>query len=944
MFSPQTLALWGFLCYLFFGFNANALTLGVGDENFVTSENITEDDDGIVSSLSGEFDNYNSITNNHIITVGDEGVILSGDYNEVINSISGEIITTDSSGRGVDVDNNTNIYNYGLINTLGSSSYGIYVGGDNNVVENAGSILTEGNNGHAIYINGDDNDVSNSGNIITAEGYGVYLNGNQNNFTNSTTITTSGSASAYGIYISAGNDLASSEIEFTNVVNDGVINSEADGIYNRDAFSNIINNGVITSNVDDDDQYGVNNEATNAKIFNYGDITSNRYVFYNSNDGDGSAFYNYGNLNGDVRLGESTLYLYGGDLSGSITGNDNQGSLVVGFDFSQKNDYEELHSLRIEGESVFSIYHQLEALSIEIDDKSTLEINDGAELSGNIYGVSDGVGILDIRSDYDSDYFIGVNGNSLADVNVASGVSLKYSNTIYANNVNIDGSFDLSESDLVINGNVNATGRLGVSDGSHIINGDLVLSSGSAVESKLQNGVLGNFNVSGDLLVADNVSLEIDVSQNDEFTVSNSNFLLFSASDIGDSVVILDENIDVNGGGSNISGILRYSTKFIGSSLNLNVSRLSDFEVSNNENVKNIYNYLGGLEEKSEGSLLEFQQILNETDVDKAEAVLNEITIFPHKANLEVALKNINYLADITVERLMDFDVKKEKRDSLWIKPMAYNINQAKVGDDEAYATNAIGFVVGFDKALDDEFMVGMAANYLRSNIKSKDDLKQNIFSTLGVEIYSRKKWQDYFWDNLVALGINILSQSRALKSVGLDATSRYFSQSYLLKSVVGKNYKLNHNFDLTPTLGLNYNLVHLPKYRENGGEELNLEVDEVEASYVKSEMGLSLNFNSKLPKEFYKSDLKFTHFLAFVKASYGYLIKADKPEVKANFVNQDERFVSKISNIDRSEINLNLGFKLINEDDFVFGVKADATKRNSYNAYGILFDINQRF
>ena len=86
---------------MLFGFSAKAITLSSGDEDFVTSSDIVEEDDGIVSSLSGSLDDHNTITNNHIITTGDDGakssaygMTLSGDYNEVINSLGSEINTT----------------------------------------------------------------------------------------------------------------------------------------------------------------------------------------------------------------------------------------------------------------------------------------------------------------------------------------------------------------------------------------------------------------------------------------------------------------------------------------------------------------------------------------------------------------------------------------------------------------------------------------------------------------------------------------------------------------------------------------------------------------------------------------------------------------------------------------------------------------------------------
>jgi len=940
---------------MLFGFSAKAITLSSGDEDFVTSSDIVEEDDGIVSSLSGSLDDHNTITNNHIITTGDDGakssaygMTLSGDYNEVINSLGSEINTTGGSGRGIDVDDNARIFNYGLINTLGSSGYGIYVGGDNSEVENYGSIISENSSGHGIYFNGDDNIGVNSGVINTAYGYGVYLNGNRNDFTNSVTITTTTGSSAYGIYISAGSDLASTETQFSEVTNDGTINSNSHGIYNKDAYSNIINNGDIVSNLDDSGEYGINNEGENAQIYNYGSISANRYAFYNSNAGDGSNFYNYGDLNGDVRLGQSTLHLLGGDLSGSVTGNDNKGSIVVGsgFVYDQKDVFEELNSLVVTGGSTFNSYYELEALSVQIDDRSSFVVNGGAVIDADIYGYSEGVGDFDVADDYSSVNLVGKSGNALANINISSGATFSYGNSIYANDVNVDGILDISAVDVTIDGNINGFdgGVIEVGDRNHIVSNDVDLSAGSSLKFALKDAQVGSISILGSLNLGNGVEMELDTSENEQFIADDSNFILLESDNVESDNIILDEDINVNGSGGNISGILRYSTKFIDSDLNLNVSRVSAAELSDNKNVHNVYDYLTNLGDESEGSLLEFQGVLNATDIDEAEGVLSEVMAFPHKANLEVALKNINYLSEISSERLKEFDAKKDKKESLWVRPVAYNISQAKVKDDEAYGVNAVGLAVGFDKAVSDDLLVGVVINYLRSDIKTKDDLKKNLFSTVGVEVYLRSKFNDYFWDNFAGFGINSLSQSRSVKSVGLDATSRYFGQSYLLKSKVGRVYQIYDYLNLTPSFALNYNLVKLSGYEEDGAEELNLEVGGLSASYVKNEIGLELGVNTKLPKEFQESDFKFSDFSGFIKISYGHFIKADKPEVKANFAGQDESFTTKISNIDRSELGLGAGFKFFSEDDIVLGLQGSMVRRGSYVSHGILVNMNKRF
>ena len=175
------------ICLIFcFTFKAHAVTLTFDQNNYSTSANITTNGVGISSSFSGSISSPNQIRNLHIITTGNSGatssayaIRSSGSYNQVINEINASIITTGSSGRGISIANNSSAFNSGSIITQGTSSYGLYGGGDDNSLTNAGSILTNNSSAYGIYINGDNNYALNSG-TINSQTYGIYGNGNNN--------------------------------------------------------------------------------------------------------------------------------------------------------------------------------------------------------------------------------------------------------------------------------------------------------------------------------------------------------------------------------------------------------------------------------------------------------------------------------------------------------------------------------------------------------------------------------------------------------------------------------------------------------------------------------------------------------------------------------------------------------------------------------------------
>ena len=183
-----------FCCLLFITNSAKAVTLTSGQTDYTTLSDITTSASGIISSLSGTSSSLNKIKNTFTITTGNfgatssaYGIRSSGNYNQITNSLGATILTTGSSGRGISVSNFSIVTNAGNISTQGTSSYGIYLGGNSNSANNSGVISTANSTSHGVYLNGDDNSITNSG-TITATKYAIYNSGANSIINNSGTL------------------------------------------------------------------------------------------------------------------------------------------------------------------------------------------------------------------------------------------------------------------------------------------------------------------------------------------------------------------------------------------------------------------------------------------------------------------------------------------------------------------------------------------------------------------------------------------------------------------------------------------------------------------------------------------------------------------------------------------------------------------------------------
>jgi len=183
-----------FYCLLFITNSAKAVTLTSAQTDYTTPSDIATSASGIISSLSGTSSSLNKIKNTFTITTGNfgatssaYGIRSSGNYNQITNSLGATILTTGSSGRGISVSNFSIVTNAGNISTQGTSSYGIYLGGNSNSANNSGVISTANSTSHGIYLNGNDNSITNSG-TITATKYAIYNSGANSIINNSGTL------------------------------------------------------------------------------------------------------------------------------------------------------------------------------------------------------------------------------------------------------------------------------------------------------------------------------------------------------------------------------------------------------------------------------------------------------------------------------------------------------------------------------------------------------------------------------------------------------------------------------------------------------------------------------------------------------------------------------------------------------------------------------------
>lgn len=933
-----------FCCLIFFASNAQAVTLTSGQTDYTTTGDITTSASGIITSLSGTSSSLDKIKNTFTITTGNSGATASaygirssGNYYQITNDTGATILTTGSSGRGISVANFTNVYNLGTINTQGTTSYGIYLGGNSNSASNSGLINTLNTTSYGIYLNGNNNSATNSGTITTAQSYGIYLNGDANQITNSGTINTSGSTS-YGIYVSAGTASTASVSNYSVVNNAGIINSTAHGIYSKDNFTQITNSGTITT-ASGSSIYGIRSEGDNSTISNSGNIISTNYAIYNS--GAGAVITNSGNLSGGIRLGGAVLNILGGTISGKIDGA--SGSVNINSSFNQTSDFNDLVALNINAGSTLTANATIEAATISIDEDATLTLQNGFALSGAIQGLSDSVGTLNISGvDFTPSNSIGISGNALENLNINSGGSLTTSENIYAANIFVDGSLNFNAADnLTIFGNVvgSGAGTINIGLQSQIVTGDFSLNSGDVLAVSLGEEIIGNLAVGGVANIAADTKLAITTSGDQGYISDGTKLTIINAASGSSINAINDSNITLNGANSNIYGLLKFTTQATDNSLILNIDRLTASEVTTNKNTQNIYQDLNEIGSDTSGKLLQFQEYLDSSGLS-GEALTQTINqLAPQSSKAALAVSSNIVRNSMMASETRQAKVRNDLADGFWVESFGSAATQNEVKYDEGYQANSLGFILGADKEVSSSSLIGAALSYARSDVKSTNNLQNNLITTHQLNFYSSQNFGKFFLDNVVGVALNQFSSNRSILALNSNATARYFGQTYAAKISGGFVKNFRRGFSFTPELSLNFLRNNIDGYSENGADTLNLQVRQVKADFLEGRVGLNLGWETKVNKV-----PDFTKLAANFKTSYGYSFVNDAPNTTANFIGQSSNFNWQITQTDRQSLRFGGAIAAYYLNDVTFGFEYALEKKASYQSHFVSLKIRQEF
>lgn len=212
----------------------------------------------------------------------------------------------------------------------------------------------------------------------------------------------------------------------------------------------------------------------------------------------------------------------------------------------------------------------------------------------------------------------------------------------------------------------------------------------------------------------------------------------------------------------------------------------------------------------------------------------------------QAATTGQSLISNVTSGRTSDLrgassgDVLKET--GVWAQALYSEASQDMRDEVVGYNAYSRGLSIGADGKLNDQFTLGVAYSYLRSDVNSKNGNTTEV-DTNAFTLYGSFEQGNYFVDASLTYGFNDNESKRHI--AGTTAKGDYDSDLFGVNVVGGYTYHINPQFLIEPRLAARYSLVDIDGYSEKGSSAA-LKVDS--QRYEVAELGAGLRVAGSYP------------------------------------------------------------------------------------------------
>lgn len=597
-----------------------------------------------------------------------------------------------------------------------------------------------------------------------------------------------------------------------------------------------------------------------------------------------------------------------------------------------------LSSVNIGAGAEVNFNESIRANNVSIDSGANLMMRNNSTIIGGINGASDGVGSFTLADGSSTISDVG-NSHALANFTVANGATLTFSGTnLNATDVTVQGTLDLGDSSKNIGGNLSGSGSAIFDLGSaqHFVSNNFNSFSGDIIKIEITGATtLGRISASGIATVNTGTNLAIAIDTSASYITNGTTYQIISGGTGSDINSISENNINVNGSGSNKSGLLTFMTTADSNNeliLNITAQRSSASTNSSTQSVAEVIDEIGNA---SSGNLRLLQQYLDSSSTSDPERDMALKSVSPQvdnsansftitSASIGAAEDRLGSLRMGSGTGISSGDEIKDR--GIWIQAFGTSAQQNSSKRSAGYSSNSMGTAVGADKDFGDDLHFGLSLTYAHSNIKSKFALKKIQVDTYQINAYGSKNFNQFYVDAILGFAWSQYHSNRAIPVIGVVASGKYSGQTYIIKTEIGSVQNLPNNFNITPFAAITAARDETTGYNESGAGTLNLQIDRKATEFLELRAGLGFGYNALTYKQ--------THINLRLRTSYGYDFTRTKQTAESNFVGHTNSFESGATNIYQGSTKIGLGVDILQINGLTFIADYAFEMRTSYRAH----------
>jgi outer membrane autotransporter protein len=216
------------------------------------------------------------------------------------------------------------------------------------------------------------------------------------------------------------------------------------------------------------------------------------------------------------------------------------------------------------------------------------------------------------------------------------------------------------------------------------------------------------------------------------------------------------------------------------------------------------------------------------------------------QANLSLSGLSTLVMNRMDTHRAMTEDASHDQ--NFWIRGFGTSGQQDDDSDYPGYDSESYGFVIGYDMAVGGAWNVGAAFGYAQPELELDESVLQHEIDSDAYQGALYGYWEsesETFVDLMGVYGVNQNDSSRmiAFGDILRTAEADYDTTYWRLSGAVGHDFPLSDSVTLTPIASIAYTYVEDDSYTESGADDLNLNVESVDAESLITALDLRLAF-----------------------------------------------------------------------------------------------------